>query len=127
MVRFNGQVVLDGSWNPHNLAKPVGNYDYGFSKIPGKFVKGPAVSAQAGNIYDMEILIGEQPGGEFFADLLIEKDGAKYEKESHGSPLLPIFRIADGKMPALKSNERMPPYQKGGPIWGAEPAKSSGP
>ncbi|MGI8431587.1 MAG: hypothetical protein ACR2MW_04755 [Chthoniobacterales bacterium] len=127
VVRFNGQVVLDGSWNPHNVSKGVGNYDYGFSKIPGKFVKGPAVSAQVGNFYDMEILIGEQPGGEFFADLLIEKDGAKYEKEGHGSPVLPIFRVADGKMPALKSNQPIPPYQKDGPIWRAEAVKSSSP
>ena len=77
----------------------VARYDYGFSDIPNKFVKGPAVSVKAGNFYDMEILVGEQPGVGFFADLLIEKAGATYEKESHGSPILPIFRVAEGKMP----------------------------
>jgi hypothetical protein len=58
----------------------------------------------------MEVLIGEQPGGEFFADLLIEKDGASYQKESHDHPILPIFRIAEGKMPALRSGQKLPPF-----------------
>ena len=60
----------------------------------------------------MEILIGEQPGGEFFADRLIEKDGAKYEKESHGSPMLPVFRIADGKMLVPKPTNGCRPTEK---------------
>ncbi|MEO6971405.1 MAG: hypothetical protein ABI217_10975 [Chthoniobacterales bacterium] len=123
VVRFNGQIVLDGSWNPHGVSSVVAKYDYGFSKIPNMFVKGPAVSAMAGNSYDMEILIGEQPGGEFFADLLIEKDGTTYEKESHGSPILPIFRVADGKMPALKSAQKIPPFMPNGPVWRAEVVK----
>lgn len=87
------------------------------------FVKGPAISATVGNCCDMEILIGEQPGGEFFADLLIEKAGTKYEKESHGSPVLPIFRLSDGKIPALKSGEKMPPCLPNGPVWRAEAVK----
>ena len=123
VVRFNGQIVLDGSWNPHGVSSVAAKYDYGFSKIPNKFVKGPAVSVTVGNFYDMEILVGEQPGGEFFADLLIEKDGVTYEKESHGSPILPIFRVADGKMPALKSGEKMPPFAAKGPVWRAEVVK----
>lgn len=123
VVRFNGQIVFDGSWNPHGVSSVVAKYDYGFSKIPNMFVKGPAVSATVGNFYDMEILIGEQPGGEFFADLLVEKDGATYEKESHGSPILPIFRVADGKMPALKSGQKIPPFLPNGPIWRAEVVK----
>ncbi|MEO6871818.1 MAG: hypothetical protein ABI233_06315 [Chthoniobacterales bacterium] len=69
IVRFNDQVVLDGSWNPHNVSSVVAKYDCGFSKIPNKFVKGSSVSAKVGSYYPMEILIGEQPGGEFFADL----------------------------------------------------------
>ncbi len=86
VVRFNGQVVLDGSWNPHGVSSVAAKYDYGFSKIPNKFVKGPAVSVTVGNYYEMEILIGEIPGGEFFADLLIEKDGATYEKREPRQP-----------------------------------------
>lgn len=127
VVRFNGQVVLDGSWNPHNISSVAAKYDYGFSDIPNKFVKGPAVAVQAGSFYPMEILIGEQPGGEFFADLLIEKDGVTYKKEGHGNPLLPIFRVSDGKMPALKSGQTMPPYLADGPVWRAEAARPSAP
>jgi len=132
VVRFNGQIVLDGSWNPHGVSSIAAKYDYGFTNakglsIPNKFVKGPAVSVTAGNYYDMEVLIGEQPGGEFFADLLIEKDGVTYEKESHGSPILPIFRLAEGKMPALRSGEKLPPFAPKGPIWRAEAIKPAKP
>jgi len=129
IVRFNGQIVLDGSWNPHqNAPRALANYDYGFTNakglsIPNKFVKGPAFSVSTGNYYEMEVLIGEQPGGEFFADLLIEKDGATYEKEKHGSPILPIFRVAEGKIPALKSGEKIPPSAPQGPVWRAEARK----
>ncbi len=123
VVRFNGQIVLDGSWNQFGVSSVVARYDYGFSEIPNKFVKGPAVSVKAGNFYDMEILIGEQPGGEFFADLLVEKAGATYEKESHGSPILPIFRVAEGKMPALKSGQKLPPFLEKSPPWRAEVMK----
>ena len=123
IVRFNGQIVLDGSWNGHGVSSIAAKYDYGFSKIPNQFVKGPAFSVTVGNYYDMEVLIGEQPGGEFFADLLIEKDGASYQKESHGNPILPIFRVAEGKMPALRSGEKLPPYAPNGPIWRAEAIK----
>jgi hypothetical protein len=127
IVRFNGQTVLDGSWNPHGVSSIAAKYDYGFSKIPNKFVKGPAISATAGNFYEMEILIGEQPGGEFFADLLIEKDGATYEKDAQGNPLLPIFRVADAKLPALRSGEKLPPFAPGGPVWRAEADKTAKP
>src|SRR5207244_9744293 len=115
VVRVNDQIVLDCSWSPHGVSSVVAKYDYGFSKIPNKFVKGPAVSATVGNFYDMEILIGEQPGGEFFADLLFEKDGVSYEKESHGSPILPVFRLAEGKKPRLRSGENLPPFAPKGP------------
>jgi hypothetical protein len=36
-------------------------------------------------------------GGEFFADLLIEKDGATYEKESHGSRSCRFFASRTAK------------------------------
>jgi hypothetical protein len=65
----------------------------------------------------------QQAGGESFADLLIEKDGDTYQKESHGSPILLILRVADGKMPALRSSEKLPPFSPDGPVWRAESVK----
>jgi hypothetical protein len=110
LVRFNGQVVLDGSWNSHGVSSIAAKYDYGFSKIPNQFVKGPAVSVKVGNFYDMEVLIGEQPGGEFFADLLVEKDGARLpegEPRQPDSPDLPRRGREDAGAPQWRENSAL--------------------
>ena len=65
----------------------------------------------------------ENPWLEFLPSNVIEKDGVSYEKENHGSPILPIFRVADGKMPALKSGQKLPPFLPNGPVWRAESIK----
>lgn len=44
---------------------------------------------------DMEVLIGEQPGGQFFCRLFIEQDGVDYPKAPDGRPILPIFKTVD--------------------------------
>ncbi|BCU79157.1 hypothetical protein [Luteolibacter sp. LG18] len=63
--------------------------------------------------YPIEILVSEVPGGFFFAYLLIEEIGATYEKDSTGSPILPLFRLDSG--PATSGEG--PPYDKAGPVW----------
>jgi hypothetical protein len=75
--------------------KPMANYYYGFSKIPYGFAKGNSIQVDAGHVYPIEILIGERPGGEFTAFLLLEKNGAQYA----GAPKLPIFKLAPSPMP----------------------------
>jgi len=122
VVRFNGKVVLDRCWRHEGSDwKPVKNYDYGFTNIPNGFAKGDAIHVKAGQFYDIEILIGEQPGSYFYSCLLIEKDGGQYEKDAKGNPIVPVFRLMDRSIPALQEGETLPPYQKGGPVWKAAP------
>jgi hypothetical protein len=124
IVRFNGKTVLDRCWHQQSSPwQPARNYDYGWTKIPNGFAKGDAIRVRAGQWYDIEILIGEQPGGLVFACLLIEKEGVEYEKDARGNPILPVFRVADLPMPPLKDGQTLPPYQGEGPVWRA---KSSG-
>lgn len=127
VVRFNGKVVLDRCWRHEGSDwKPVANYDYGFTGIPNGFAKGDAIHVKAGQFYDIEILIGEQPGSLFYSCLLIEKQGEQYDKDPKGNPILPVFRLMDRAIPVLQEGETLPPYQKGGPVWKAAPLSSTG-
>ncbi len=120
VVRFNGKVVLDRCWQQHDTEwKAETNYDYGWTKIPNGFARGDAIRVKAGNFYDIEVLIGEQPGGLVFACLLMEKEGEAYQKDDRGNPILPVFRVADTPMPELQPGQTLPPHVADGPVWKA--------
>lgn len=119
MIRFNRKLVLERNWNAHSGWKSVKDYDYGFSGIPQGFAKGNAVQVRAGEWYDMEVLIGEQPGGLVFFCLLIEEEGESYERDARGNPILPVFRLAEGAMPKLEEGQTLPPHVADGPVWKA--------
>ncbi|WP_372795870.1 SHD1 domain-containing protein [Pontiella sp.] len=102
IVRVDGEIVLDGSWDSDT---------YGARLIAGKWVSsatknrqwylgnnlawgGDWIELKAGVPKDMEVLIGEQPGGNFVAMLLVEVDGAEYETNPQNQKFLPIFRSA---------------------------------
>jgi hypothetical protein len=95
----------------------TGYYTYDFPtalpKIPHahiKFACGDWVTLQEGQVYEMDVLIGEHPGGEFGAWLLVERKDFSYERTATGSPLLPLFRVSNVKMPAVDVG--CPPYEK---------------
>jgi hypothetical protein len=127
VVRFNGRVVLDcGSTNPS------GHQPQKFYASAGLQLKndmpwykglgvGDPVQVKAGESYPMDVLIGEWPGGDFKAWLLIEKEGVEYEKDGKGVPILPIFKLAAGEV--TRGGGEAPPVAKAGPIWKAEKAR----
>lgn len=119
IVRFNGRVVLDWSqpdagklsnWRPRE--KP---YMYPFTNNKG-VMPGDWIDVQRGKPYEMEVLIGERPGGAFFAYLYIEQRGEKYEKDGHGTPILPIFRLASGDV-KFPDGAKIPPYAQNTQPW----------
>lgn len=119
-VKFNGRTVLDRCWFLRTGdVKEAANYDYGFSVIKDGFAKGRAFRAEAGKFYDLDILIGEQPGGLFFASLLLEEAGATYQKDAKGNPILPIFRVGENPTP-LEDGRSYPPYAESGPVWSVQ-------
>jgi hypothetical protein len=120
IVRFNNRVVLDWSqpdagrlsnWRAHNKAYMFPNTNtYGI--MPGDWI-----SVQAGQSYPMEVLIGERPGGGFMAYLYIEKAGGKYDKDAHGTPILPVFRLAGGADFQLPNGAKAPPVAPNNEPW----------
>ncbi len=127
MVRFNGRLVLERNWSAFTNWRAQANYDYPDLPHPnGGFAKGNAITVEAGKSYPIEVIIGEQPGGKSYAALLQEVDGATYDKDARGNPILPVFRMSADK-PAASTPERpYPPHRDDGPVWKAEPAAAVG-
>jgi hypothetical protein len=127
IVRFNGRVVLDcGSTTPTGHAPQKFYSSVGLQLDPkmgwykGLGVGDP-VQVTGGQSYPMEILIGEWPGGDFKAFLMIEKEGVQYEKDAKGNPILPIFKVAASAAPS--GGSEAPVFAKNGPVWKAEKPK----
>jgi hypothetical protein len=77
---------------------------------------GDWMNLRADQIYDLDVLIGELPGGQFFAFLLCEKEGEKYATEGERkAPILPIFQVAPYNTPTINSGA--PRFVPNGPIW----------
>jgi hypothetical protein len=127
VVRFNGRVVLDcGSTNPSGHAPTKFYATAGLHLDPKMgWYKGLGVGdsfqVTGGQSYPMEVLLGEWPGGDFKAWLLIQKEGVEYEKDANGNPILPIFKLAPSTV--ARSGSEAPVVAKNGPIWKAEKPK----
>ena len=129
VVRFNGRVVLDcGSMTPSGQP-PQSFYAGAGLQLDPKMGwykglgRGDPVQVNGGESYPMEVLIGEWPGGDFKAWLMIEKEGVQYEKDAKGSPILPIFKLSDSTVTHPVSEA--PVFAKNGPVWKAEKAKDA--
>jgi hypothetical protein len=125
VIRVNGKLVFDHGYASATDWKPERYYNYHFTGIPNGFAKGDAMRMKAGQFYDIEMLIGEQPGGRVFFILLVEKEGEVYDVTADGNPILPIFRLADVPVPEAKLGEKYPPYKADGPIWRAQTVKTA--
>jgi hypothetical protein len=124
MVRFNGKVVLDfGSTTPSGHGAQSFYASAGLQLDPKMgwykgLGRGEPFQVNGGESYPMEVLLGEWPGGDFKAWLLLEKDGVQYEKDTKGNPILPIFKLAAGDV--TRSGGEAPAFAKQGPVWKAE-------
>ncbi len=97
LVRVDGKTVLDGSLFPVDKKKQVTPW----KPIAGRWGlrQGEDITFSSGEMKDIDIIIGEQPGGQFFASLFAMKDGETYPTKD-GQPVLPLFQIGpDFKLP----------------------------
>jgi len=105
LVRVDGEIVLNACW--HTPSGPR-TYEY-FSPLwqsssPDSWryymgnntaIVGDWITLEPGVPLDMEVVIGEEPGGGFCAMLAVEVQGAEYPKNRQGGPILPIFKTAE--------------------------------
>lgn len=107
VVVFDRKLVLDASWESVSSLGPDAIVPEGtYASFPrGGYVKGRPINVEQGQWYEIDILIGERPGGQFFSCLCVEEEGKSG---------LPLFRLSSGKLPKLKNP---PPFEANGPIW----------
>lgn len=101
-----------------DLAMPKPLTIYSYEAMPSRAktdIRGLGVGlefeARESAEYPIDILVSEVPGGLFLAYLMIEEVGVTYERDPAGCPILPVFRIDDGK-PARGPG---PPYDLSSP------------
>jgi hypothetical protein len=80
------QEMIDGRWEP---SEPTGKHQSPFSGM--RLVYGDWVKMKAGDVIDLDLAIGERPGGKVGFVLMIEEKGVDYRKAADGRPILPLF------------------------------------
>ena len=98
LVRVDGKDVLNGSWSGTGYT-----YSDWTTSAPGTYqlmgntfaVFGDWITLKAHEPVDMQVLIGEVPGGVFSAMLAVEVEGVDYPLNKHGNPILPMFKTAE--------------------------------
>jgi len=123
-VAVNENTVLASNWIEAAQLRPIATpgLHWKSSAPPGRSVHrglltaGSWMSLKAGEVVDLDVLIGERAGGNFCAVLLIEKEGDTYEMNA-GHPVYPIFQLAPYDTPDPKNSKIAPPFARNGPIW----------
>ena len=103
-VRINGRTVLDASypmWRDRNFAEWIRYAPADDRKYPVtwnnrfRWYVGNWFEIEPGEPVEMEVLLGEEPGGEFWAMLAVQEEGVEYpERPDLPGPLLPVFKTA---------------------------------
>ncbi len=137
MVRIGKKLVMDACYrdwvgkmsdwesrDDDNRKLPIGNWST-YQMVIGDWFK-----LTKGQPVNMEVLIGEMPGGKFAQILLIEQDGRQYRQvrtENGLRSVLPVFKtteIPEALVPKMKINPNEETLQ--GPVFGVlETSKSS--
>jgi hypothetical protein len=115
VVRLNGKNVLDGSIadtsGDDRLREKLGLTWAGVDETKYNVRGGTWFELKQGLTYNIEILIGEQPGGMFCAYLFVQEKGVSYEQPNKTlTPQLPVFqttaeRIPPGRSPKIASEQ----------------------
>ncbi|QBG45899.1 hypothetical protein EGM51_00170 [Verrucomicrobia bacterium S94] len=102
VVRVDGEIVLIANWPDGVVEASMASLWSSSSADSRKYplgnntsVVGDWIELKAGEPLDMDVLIGEAPGGIFAALLCVEVDGVEYERNPYmNGPRLPIFKTA---------------------------------
>ena len=99
VVRVNGKEVLNAcwSWQRERISDwlPSSEDDRKYFMGHGVSAVGDWFELEPDTPVDMEVLIGEDPGGTYAAMLVVEEWGKTYPKNQNGAPILPVFKTAE--------------------------------
>ena len=101
-VRFDKKNAFDGGSGSVFALDPEVNQ-----------TKSAWINMVGGKTYDMEILIGNYPGGVVYANLFIEEKNRVYDRDESGEPILQLFQIGELEPMNLGPDaKRVPPFAK---------------
>jgi hypothetical protein len=113
IVAINRKVILDGS-RPDTKFPRLGwtePADKGPKVAINTLSKyGDWIELKAGQPVDIDILIGERPGGQFHGVVLYQKKGETYPVNERGQAVLPLFQLADNPMNNPRILTDRPPW-----------------
>jgi len=118
IVAIDGKVVLNA-----NLPKPptplkrlnwIAPADQGptpvnFNNHPGTY--GDWIALRPDQPVDIDIIVGERPGGGFQAQLLYAKQGVTYPLNAEGKSVLPLFQLAARPDDSPNYLTNLPPWR----------------
>jgi hypothetical protein len=116
-VAVNGKTVMIGG-RPDMRLDEVWDTDrpHGANAFNGSLVYGDWIDMEKGSPIDLDVLVGERPGGDFGAYLLYQMEGETYPKTDAGHPILPVFQLAKEPLPKADS-WRVPPFSQAAETW----------
>jgi hypothetical protein len=114
VVAVNRKVVLVGNWPNTSLKK----LNWKSNSIPGPTVAanpyskyGDWIDLKAGVPVDLDIILGERPGGKFQGIILCEKKGETYPPNAKGEAVLPLFQVAPAPATSPVYLTNRPPWK----------------
>lgn len=117
----DGQTVLVGCRPDMDLSTVWKSKDReGANAYNGNLVYGDWIEMRKGQPVDLDVLVGERPGGEFCAFLLYQRQGQEYPKGPGGALILPVFQLAAREVPD-KEGHRSPPFTIAKELWSLVP------
>jgi hypothetical protein len=134
-VRVKKNLVLDGSWHRITDCSSNDPDDRKYKTYSDqRLVVGDWFYAGKGKPLPVDILIGEEPGGNFFCQLYIQQEGVDYptntesytdsetkETTSHDRPILPVFKTVEIPEQMLEKMKINPDWATAhGPVFGAQ-------
>ncbi len=121
-VAINGDVVFEGCWSfefQQEFSKIHTAQFPHFNTDDQKISAGKWIKMNEGEIYPIEVIVGEIPGGWFSAWLMVEQKDKEYQKNSKGYPVLPLFQTANTEVPRYEVNKTGPEVLEDGLVFGA--------
>ncbi len=119
VVAVNGKTVLVGGRPDATKQLKMWTPPEQGAKIPaanGALLYGDWMTLKKDEPVDLDVLVGERPGGSFCAFLLYEKQGAEYPKTETGVTRLPLFQLAPYQTPVGKPKDE-PPFSEAPVVW----------
>jgi hypothetical protein len=113
-VALNGKTVLIGGRSDtvnHLKVWKASQNGPRVESANGLLSYGDWMTLKKGEPVDLDVLVGERPGGQFCAFLLYEKQGVEYPKNEKGVPQYPVFQLAPFQTPNSSPREA-PPFSQ---------------